>query len=129
VKNYLVGAVYALATAFVAVLLPMTMAVGPIRRPTNLLLGAIYGFGWFVASFIDVRFPKIETFGWLVWPLIIIVLITYILGRLLSSFPDRAVAIAACAIILLFLIVPGDLVSTTFLKHVPTYSSILLSIY
>jgi len=129
VKNYLIGAVYALATAFVAVLLPMTTAIGPIRKPTNLLLGSIYGFGWFVAGFIDVRFPKLETFGWLVWPLIIMALITYILGRLLSSYPDRVTAIAACAIILLFLIVPGDLISTTFLRYVPTYSSILLSIY
>jgi hypothetical protein len=36
---------------------------------------------------------------------------------------------SAASIVLRLAIVPGDLVSTTFLEYVPTYSSILLSIY
>jgi hypothetical protein len=128
-RDHLIGALYALASAFVAVLLPMT-TIGAFRHPTNLLLGFIFGFGWFVGGFVEnVRSPNVETVGWLIWPLLMMGLITWLLGRLLSNYPDRKAAIAAASIVLLLAIVPGDLVSTTFLKYVPTYSSILLSIY
>lgn len=130
VRNYLTGTAYALVTAFVGILLPMTSEMGPIRRPTNLLLGFAYGLGWFVGGTVgDMRSMVVERFGWLVWPLIVMGLIGYFLGRLLSDYPDWGMVIAAGCIILLLLIVSGDLVATTFLKYIPTYSSILLSIY
>jgi hypothetical protein len=128
--NYLIGATIALASAFVGMFLPMVSAVGPIQRPTNLLLGFVYGFGWFVAGFVrDVRSANVETFGSLVWPFAILLLATYLLGRQLSERPDRRLAIILGSLFLSLLIMPGNWVATTPLKYIPTYASILLAVY
>ena len=70
--SYLIGGSFALVSAFVGMFLPVS-TVGPIQRPTNLLLGFVYGLGWFIAGFIDdVRSRHVETFGSIVWPIVVI---------------------------------------------------------
>jgi hypothetical protein len=74
VRNYLIGAAYALVTAFVGILLPMTSEMGPIRRPTNLLLGFTYGLGWFVGGAVgDMRSrtscSRPRAMGWAISPI------------------------------------------------------------
>ncbi len=128
--NYLISGSFALVSAFVGMLLPMVSTMGPIQRPTNLLLGFDYGLGWFIAGFIDaVRSPNVQTFGSIIWPIVVILMVTYFLRRLLSDYLDRRFVIVPCCIFLLFLIVPGAWVAKTPLKYIPTYSSILLAVY
>ena len=128
--NYLISGSFALVSAFVGMLLPMVSTMGPIQRPTNLLLGFVYGLGWFIAGFIDdVRSPNVQTFGSIIWPIVVILMVTYFLRRLLSDYLDRRFVIVPCCIFLLFLIVPGAWVAKTPLKYIPTYSSILLAVY
>jgi hypothetical protein len=68
-------------------LLPMVSTVGPIQRPTNLLLGFVYGLGWFIAGFIDdVRSPNVQTFGSIIWPIVVILLPIYPDKRTISAF-------------------------------------------
>jgi hypothetical protein len=111
-------------------LLAMVSTFGPIQRPTNILLGFVYGLGWFVGGFIaDVRSPNVEAFGSVIWPLLVILMVTYFLQRQLSKFPEQRFAIFVGCIFLLLLIVPGHWVATTPLKYIPTYSSILLAVY
>jgi hypothetical protein len=130
VRNYLIGAGYAVMSAFVGMLLPFASALGPIRRPTNLLFGFIYGFGWFIGGFIEnVRSPNVELFGSLIWPFMMIVMMTYFLGSLLSSHSDRRPAIMLGCLVLLAFIISGDFIQSTPLKYVPTYSSILFVVY
>ena len=128
--NYLISGSFALVSAFVGMFLPMISTVGPIQRPTNLLVGFVYGLGWFIGGFIDdVRSRHVETFGSIIWPVVVILLVTYFLGRQLSDYLDRRFIIVLCCIFLLFLIVPGNWVANTPLKYIPTYSSILLAVY
>jgi len=128
--NYLISGSLALVLTFGGMLMPMVKAVGPIQRPTNLLLGFVYGLGWFIGGFIgDVRSRYVETFGSIIWPIVVILVVTYFLGRQLSDHPDRRFLIVLCCIFLLFLIVPGNWVASTSLKYIPTYSSILLAVY
>ena len=128
--NYLISGSFALVSAFVGMFLPMVSTVGPIQRPTNLLLGFLYGLGWFIGGFMDdVRSRYVETFGSIIWPIVIILMLTYFLGRLLSDYPGRRFATVLCCVLLLFLIVPGAWVANTPLKYIPTYSSILLAVY
>jgi hypothetical protein len=128
--NYLISGSFALVSAFVGMFLPMVSTVGPIQKPTNLLLGFVYGLGWFIGGFIDdVRSRHVETFGWIIWPMIVILMVTYFLGRLLSDYRDRRFVIVLCCLFLLFLIVPGKWIANTPLKYIPTYSSILLAVY
>jgi hypothetical protein len=128
--NYLTSGSVALVSAFIGMFLPMVPTVGPIQRPTNLLFGFVYGLGWFVGGFIDdVRSRYVETFGSIIWPIVVILMVTYFLRRLLSDYRDRRFVIVLCCIFLLFLIVPGAWVAKTPLKYIPTYSSILLSVY
>jgi quinol-cytochrome oxidoreductase complex cytochrome b subunit len=94
------------------------------------LLGFAYGLGWFIGGFIDdVRSRNVETFGSIIWPIVVILMVTYFLGRQLSNYRDRRFVIVPCCIFLLFLIVPGAWVAKTPLKYIPTYSSILLAVY
>ena len=128
--NYLISGLIALMSAFIGMFLPMVSAVGPIERPTNLLFGFIYGLGWFVGGFVaSVRSRHVEACGSLVWPVAILLLITYFLGRRLSDRPDRKLSIVLGSIFLSLLILPGNWVATTPLKYIPTYASILLAIY
>jgi hypothetical protein len=128
--NYLTSGSVALVSAFIGMFLPMVSTVEPIQRPTNLLFGFVYGLGWFVGGFIDdVRSRHVETFGSIIWPIVVILMVTYFLGRQLSDCRDRRFVIVLCCIFLLFLIVPGDWVASAPLKYIPTYSSILLSVY
>ena len=127
--NYLISWSFALVSAFVGMFLPMVSTVGPIHRPTNLLLGFLYGLGWFIGGFLDdVRSRHVETFGSIIWPIAVILMVTYFLGRQLSDCRDRRfVTVLGC--MFLFLIVPGIWVANTPLKYIPTYSSILLVVY
>ena len=128
--NYLISGAVALISAFIGMLLPMVSAVGPIQRPTNLLFGFVYGFGWFVGGFVaDVKSRYVEAFGSLVWPAAVLLLVTYLLGRQLSDRPDRRFTIVSGSIFLSLLILPGNWVATTPLKYVPTYTSTLLAVY
>jgi hypothetical protein len=128
--SYLISGSLALVFAFGGMLLPMVKAVGPIQRPTNLLLGFVYGLGWFIGGFIEnVRSRYVETFGSIIWPTLVILVVIYFLGRQLSDYPERRFLIVLCCILLLFLIVPGNWVANTPLKYIPTYSSILLAVY
>ena len=128
--NYLISGSLALVSAFVGMLLPMVSTVGPIQRPSNLLLGFVYGLGWFIGGFIDdVRSRHVETFGSIIWPIVIILMITYFLGRRLSDYPGRRSAMVLCCVFVLFLIVPGAWVANTPLKYIPIYSSMLLAAY
>jgi hypothetical protein len=66
--NYLISGSLALASAFVGMLLPMVSTVGPVQKPSNLLLGFVYGLGWFIGGFIDdVRSRYVEAFGSIIW--------------------------------------------------------------
>ncbi len=127
-KNYLIASLFALISGFVGMFLPFA---GGLPILTNIPLGFVYGFGWFVAGFIkNVRSPNVQLFGSIIWPLVVMVAIIYFLGRTLSRHPDRSRAINAGCIISLLLIVPGDLVHRTKLsKYVPLYSNILASVY
>jgi len=108
----------------------MVSTAVPIQRPTNLLLGFVSGLGWFFAGFIDdVISRHVETFGSIIWPIVVILMVTYFLGRQVSDYPDRRFVIVLCCIFLLFLIVPGGWAANTPLKYIPTYSSILLAVY
>ena len=128
--NYLISGSFALVSAFVGMFLPMVSTVGPIQRPTNLLLGFVYGSGWFIGGFIDdVRSWHVEMFGSIIWPIAVVLMITYFLGRKFSDYPHQKFVIVLCCIFLLFLIAPGDWVAHTPLKYIPTYSSILLAVY
>jgi len=128
--NYLISGSFALVSAFVGMFLPMVSTVGPIQRPTNLLLGFVYGLGWFIAGFArDVRSANVQTFGSMIWPIVVISMVAYVLGRQLSHYPDRRFVIVLCCIFLSLLIVPGDWLAHTPLKYIPTYSSILLAVY
>ena len=128
--NYLISGSFALVSAFVGMFLPMVSTAGPIQRPTNLLLGFAYGLGWFIGGFIDdVISRHVETFGSIIWPIVVILMVTYFLGRQLSAYPDLRFVIVLCCIFLLFLIAPGGWVANTPLKYIPTYSSILLAVY
>ena len=125
-RNFLIGALYALASAFVAILLPMT-TVGPIRQTSwwDAFMGSAgsSGLRGKCADFkrgdsgvadlaaADDRVDHLDV------------------RQVASHYSDRKAAIAAAGIVVLLAIVPGDLVSTTCLKYVPTYLSILLSIY
>jgi hypothetical protein len=129
-RNYLIGAGYAVISAFVGTFLPMASALGPIRRPTNLLFGFIYGFGWFVGGFIEnVRSPNVQVFGSLIWPFIVMLMIAYFLASLLSSHPDRRPAIVLGCLVPLAFIISGDFIQSTPLRYVPTYSSTLFVVY
>jgi hypothetical protein len=129
-RNYVVGGVYALASAFVGMLLPMVSAVGPIHRPTNLPLGFVYGFGWYVWGLAQgLRSPNAQLFGSLIWPVIVMLAITYFFGRSLSNYSGRKPAIIVGSVVLLFLIIPGGLVARTPLRYVPIYSTILFIVY
>lgn len=128
--KYLISGSFALVSAFVGMFLPMVSTFGPVQRPTNILLGFVYGLGWFVGGFIaDVRSRHVETFGSMIWPLMVILMVTYFLRQLLSRFPEQRFAIFVGCIFLLLLIVPRHWVATTPLKYIPTYSSILLAVY
>jgi hypothetical protein len=128
--NYLISVSFALASAFVGMILPMVSKFGPIQRPTNILLGVVYGLGWFVGGFIaDVRSSNVQAFGSMIWPLMVILMVTYFLRQLLSRFPEQRFAIFVGCVFLLLLIVPRHWVATTPLKYIPTYSSILLAVY
>jgi hypothetical protein len=129
-RDYLIGAGYAVISAFVGTVLPMASALGPIRRPTNPLFGFIYGFGWFVGGFIEnVRSPNVQLFGSLIWPFIVMLMIAYFLGSLLSSHSDRKPAIMLGCLVLLAFIISGDFIQSTPLRYVPTYSSTLFVVY
>jgi hypothetical protein len=96
----------------------------------NILLGFVYGLGWFVAGFIaDVRSRNVEAFGSMIWPLMVMLMVTYFLRKLLSRFPEQRFAIFVGCSFLLLLIVPRHWVATTPLKYIPTYSETLLSVY
>jgi len=96
----------------------------------NILFGFVYGLGWFVAGFIaDVRSRNVEPFGSMIWPLMVMLMITYFLGKLLSRFPKQRNAILVGCIFLLLLIVPRHWVATTPLKYIPTYAETLASVY
>ena len=127
--NYLISGSFALVSAFVGLFLPMVSTVGPIQRPIKLLLGFLYGLGWFIGGFLDdVRSRHVETFGSIIWPIAVILMVTYFLGRQLSDCRDRRfVTVLGCMFLLL--IVPGIWVANTPLKYIPTYSSILLALY
>jgi ABC-type Mn2+/Zn2+ transport system permease subunit len=129
-KNYLIASAFALASGFVGMVLPFTTEIGGIRNPTNIPLGFVYGFGWYVAGFVkSIRSPNVQTFGGKVWPSVVMAAIAYFLGRALSHHPDKRLAITICCIIPLLLIVPGDLVASTPLKNIPTYSGTLSAVY
>jgi len=128
--NYLISGAIALVSAFIGMFLPMVSAVGPMQRPTNLLFGFIYGLGWFVGGFVaNVRSANVQTFGSLVWPFAVLLLVTYFLGRQLSDRPDRKLPIVLGSIFLSLLVMPGNWIVTTPLKYIPTYASILLAVY
>jgi predicted MFS family arabinose efflux permease len=128
--NYLISGSLALVSAFVGMFLPMVSTVGPLQRPTNLLLGFVYGLGWFIGGFIgDVRSRHVETLGSIIWPIAVVLMIAYFLGRKLSDHPHRRFVIVLCCIFLLFLIVPGSWIAHTPLKYIPTYSGSLLAVY
>jgi hypothetical protein len=59
----------------------------------------------------------------------VMLMVTYFLGQLLSSYPEQRLAIFVGCIFLLLLIVPGHWVATTSLKYIPTYSSTLIAVY
>ena len=128
--NYLISGTIALVSAFIGMFLPMVSAVGPVQRPTNLLFGFIYGFGWFVGGFVaDVRSRYVEAFGSLVWPFAVLLLVTYCLGRQLSDRPDRRLPIVLGSMFLSLLVLPGNWIASAPLKYLPTYASILLAVY
>ena len=79
--NYLISGSFALVSAFVGMFLPMVSTVGPIQMPTNLLLGFVYGLGWFVGGFLDdVRSRHVETFGSIIWPVVVILMVNIFSG-------------------------------------------------
>ena len=119
--NYLISGSFALVSAFVGMFLPMVSTVGPIQRPT---IGMVH-----CRIYRRCKIPTRGTFGSIVWPIVVIQMVTYFLGRQLSAYPDLRFVIVLCCIFLLFLIVPGGWAANTPLKYIPTYSSILLAVY
>jgi hypothetical protein len=110
--------------------LPALIWTGPFRHPINLLWGSIYGLGWFVAGFFyKINLYPIVLFGVLIWPLIVMFLVTARLGRAFQHYPDRKKKIIAVAIISLLIVVPTRVVPETVLKYLPLYYEMLATVH
>ena len=125
-KNYLIALVFALVSGFVGMFLPFVTS-----GATNIPLGFLYGFGWYVAGFVkSVRAPNVQTFGAFVWPLVVMVAIVYLLGKALARHPERRRAVIIGCAVPFLLIVPDELLQRTRLsKYIPLYSTTLASVY
>jgi hypothetical protein len=109
--------------------LPAFIWTGQFRHPINLLWDSIYGIGWFAAGFFyNIKLHK-SLFGSVIWPLIVMVLVTALLGRAFQYYPNRRKKIIAVAVISLLIVVPKHVVPETVVKYLPLYSEILDTVY
>jgi hypothetical protein len=128
--DYSIAFVYSVISAVTGMLLPAFIWTGQFRHPINLLWGSIYGMGWFVAGFFyKINLYKVVLFGSLIWPLIVMLLVTALLGRAFQYYPHRRKQIIGIAIISLLIVVPMRVVPETVLKYLPLYYEIVQTIH
>ncbi len=129
-KNYATGFILSLASAFIGMFSAGLDFGGSFREPVNLLWGFIYGFGWYMWGFFEsVRSAHAQSFGGLVWPLMLLVGLTYLLGRVLSAYPQRRASIIAAFMLSLLFLIPKQLLKNTPLDYIPTWDKILTVVY
>ncbi len=129
-KVYVTGFVLALFSAFAGILSPSLPTGESFREPINLVWGFIYGFGWYIAGFAEsIASPRVQTFGALVWPLIVLAGATYLFGRMLGIYTKRRAEIITVFTLSVLFILPQDIIMNTPLRHIPTYYSILSTVY
>jgi hypothetical protein len=130
-KAIILGASYSLLSAYCAIGLPLLSVGEKSWHPVNLIWGFIYGLGWFAAGFFaSIRSPKVQLFGSLIWPFIVLSITAYLFQALVRSSPSHLKNIGvAVAVVSLFVIFPQRFVWETWLKYIPIYTDILSAVY
>jgi hypothetical protein len=131
-KSTLIGGLFAIMSAFVGCLWPSIPIGSYGKNLINIIWGFIYGFGWYISAMLsggNPRNPQAQSFGSMVWPILVMAIIVYA-ARFLSKIqnPTRTV-IMSFLFLSLFVVVPQRLIAGSFLASIPTYYGILIRVY